>query len=158
MFKFNKKKKSNQKAKTNTTPVFYFDEILDMLDIAKGAFFKDNDPFILIVSSDKHEDVLQIINRQMAEETRSESNEFGISLCLEFDLSEQSDQDKLQLLKQHKNFGSFIKKEEDGITFYTILLPHDSEQAAGICSSVMVDVFGNKKSDSVHAEFYKVEE
>ena len=156
MFKFNKKKKKSPK--TESAPVFYFDEILDMIDIAKGAFFKDNDPFILIISSEKHEDVLQIINRQMAEETRSDENEFGISLCLEFDLSEEEDVNKLHKLKQHKNFGSFIKKEDDGITFYTILLPHDSEQAAGICSSVMVDVFGNKKNDKVYAEFYDVEE
>jgi len=156
MFKFNKKKKSSQK--NDGQPIFYFDEILDMIDIAKGAFFKDNDPFILIVSSDKHDDVLQIINRQMAEETKSDTNEFGISLCLEFDLSDNDDEIKFGKLKQHKNFGSFIKKEDEDITFYTILLPHDSEQAANICSTVMVDVFGNKKNDSVHTEFYDVEE
>lgn len=156
MFKFNKKKKAQ--TKSDNQSIFYFDEILDMLDIAKGAFFKDNDPFILIVSSDKHDDVLQIINRQMAEETKSDTNEFGISLCLEFDLSDKEDEIKFGKLKQHKNFGSFIKKEDDGILYYTILLPHDSEIAAGICSSVMVDVFGNKKNDTVYAEFYKVEE
>lgn len=156
MFKFNKKKKKS--SSTEAQPVFYFDEILDMIDIAKGAFFKDNDPFILIVSSEKHEDVLQIINRQMAEETKCTSGEFGISLCLEFDLSEKEDEEKLNKLKQHKNFGSFIKKEDEDITFYTILLPHDSEQAANICSTIMVDVFGNKKNDKVYAEFYDVEE
>ncbi len=156
MFKFNNKKKKSPSA--DSAVVFYFNEILDMIDIAKGAFFKENDPFILIVSSDKHEDVLQIINRQMAEETKSDSEEFGISLCLEFDLSDKNDEIKLQKLKQHKSFGSFIKKEDEEIMFYTVLLPHDSEQAAHICSTIMVDVFGNKKNDSVHTEFYDVEE
>jgi len=156
MFKFNKKKKKGPSAESAV--VFYFDEILDMIDIAKGAFFKENDPFILIVSSEKHEDVLQIINRQMAEETKSDTDEFGISLCLEFDLSDKADEVKFSKLKQHKNFGSFVKKEEEGITFYTILLPHDSEQAAHICSTIMVEVFGNKKNDNVHTEFYDVEE
>lgn len=156
MFKFNKKKKAGKKS-DSAAPLFYFDEILDMLDIAKGAFFKNNEPFILIISCEQHEDVLQIINRKMAPETVSETNEFGISLCLEFDKSEAKDVSAISKLKQHKSFGSFIKTEDDDLVYFTIVLPHDSELAANICSTVMVDVFGNKKNDTVRGDFYDIE-
>lgn len=157
MFKFNKKKKTGKKPNSET-PLFYFDEILDMLDIAKGAFFQKNDPFILIISCVRHEDVLQLINRKMAPETVSETDEFGISLCLEFDKSEPNDISNVNKLKQHKNFGSFIKTEDDNLIYFTLVLPHDSELAANICSTIMVDVFGNKKNDVVRGDFYDIED
>lgn len=155
MFNFNKKKKANSSKAGQ--PLFYFDEILDMIDIAKGAFFKNNEHFILIISSDKHEDVLQIINKEMVEETKGNTEEFGISLCLEFDKSEELDLKNINKLKQNKHFGSFIKKEDDDLFYFTILLPHDSEQAASICSLIMVDVFGNSKADILRGDFYDVE-
>ncbi|MGB0869667.1 MAG: hypothetical protein ACPG6V_02040 [Flavobacteriales bacterium] len=155
MFKFNKKKKGS--SKNTPQPLFYFDEILDMIDIANGAFYQKNESFILIISSDKHEDVLQIINKNMAEETSENPNEFGISLSLEFDTEEESDLNNIKKLKQHKNFGSFIKREDENLMYFTLLLPHDSEQAASICSSIMTDVFGNKKNDQVRGDFYEIE-
>lgn len=138
--------------------MFHYHSILDQIDIAKGAFFQDNSPFVLVASSEKHPHVLQIINRQMAEETKSEDEAFGLSLFLEFDVDEPDDADAVKRLKQHKNFGLFIQNKEENLHFFTLLLPHDSEKAAALCSSILIETFGNKTQDNIECEFYELEE
>lgn len=145
-----------KKKKETPTPSHYFEAILDQIDIAKGAFFQNNEHFVLTVGSKKSEDVLQIIHRQMAEETQSESGEFGLSICVELDSEWEADQQKEKLLKQYRHFGNFVKSQDENMVFYTMLLPFDSEKAAEICTEIIQKVYLIKQQDLLCA-FYDVE-
>jgi alkylation response protein AidB-like acyl-CoA dehydrogenase len=139
--------------------LFYFESILDSIDIALGAFYKNNEKFVLSISSDETEEEMQVIHKQMAEETQTENGEFGLAISLEFDEELEADLQAIKNLKQFKHFGNFIKKEEGGLVFYSMILPQEAEKAANICSEVFCITYGHKKNNpSVVCEFYEVEE
>lgn len=150
MFKKNKKKASNND--------FYFEQVLDQIDIAMGAFYKNNEFFVLTFAPENSEDVIQVIHRQMAEETQTENGEFGLTVTLEFDKEDEIDLANIKNLKQSKHFGNFIKNEEENMIYYSLLLPQDAEKSAVICSDLLISVYNHKKGNpNIISEFYDVE-
>mgnify|MGYP006939814161 CR=1 FL=1 len=139
--------------KTNNEPKFYYSQLLERIDMAKGGFFQDNQYFVITASSETDEEIIQIVHRQMADETQSEDGIFGLSLCVNFDDSPE-EQDQMQRFKQSKYFGLFIKGMYDGITCFTTLLPHESTEAATIASDVLMSTYKLRQQDKISFDLY----
>ena len=54
-------------------------QLIEVLDIAMAGFRKENESFVISILN-KNEELLQVINRNMAEECRAENETFGIVL------------------------------------------------------------------------------
>ena len=63
-------------------------QLIETLDIALAGYRKDNEAFVISVLY-KEEEILQIINQNMTEETKSETSEFGIVLSVCFDITQE---------------------------------------------------------------------
>ena len=61
-------------------------QLLEVLDIAMAGYRKENEAFVISILY-KEEEMLQIINQNMCEETKSESGDFGIVLSIYFDVN-----------------------------------------------------------------------
>lgn len=137
---------------------FIYPDLLEKLDIALGAFYKENNQFIISAFTDMEEDLIQIIHASMAEETRQDDNAFGIALNLSFDPDYPEDMERLERFKKVKSLDSFIHGNYDGIESYTKLLPTNSEEAAAIVSPLLKNVMLNKQDIKVEFEIFETEE
>lgn len=142
--------------KPNNTPKFYYSQLLEKIDMAKGGFFQDNQFFVITASSKEEEEIIQIVHRQMAEETQSEDEAFGLALCINFEDS-PIEQERLTNFKQSRYFGLFTKGVYDDVTCFTALLPHESEDAATITSEVLMRTYGLKQQDRLEFDLYDAE-
>ncbi len=142
--------------KPNNAPKFHYAQLLERIDMAKGGFFQDNQFFVITASTDSAEEIIQIVHRQMADETQSEDGDFGLSLCVNFDDSPE-EQEQMQRFKGSKYFGLFIKGLYDGITCYTALLPHESTDAAAIGSEVLMSTYLLRQQDKIMFDLHDAE-
>lgn len=137
---------------------FIYPELLEKLDIALGAFYKENNHFIISGFTDMEEDLIQVIHASMAEETKKEDDSFGIAVNLSFDPDYPEDTERLERFKKVKSFDSFIYGNYDGIESYTKALPNNSEEAAAIISPLLRNVMLNKQDIKVSFEIFETEE
>jgi hypothetical protein len=137
---------------------FIYSELLEKLDIALGAFYQDNNHFIISAFTDMEEDLIQIVHRNMAEETATDEATFGIALNLSFDPDYPEDIARLERFKKVKSFDSYIHANYDGIESYTKLLPTNSEEAAAIISPLIRNVMLDKKDITPQFEIFETEE
>ncbi len=140
--------------KPNNAPKFHYAQLLEKIDMAKGGFFQDNQFFVITASTASDEDLFQIVHRQMAEETKSDEDLFGLSLCVNF---EDKDEEQLKRFKQSKYFGLFVKGVYDEVTCYTTLLPHESTDAAAIASDVLMSTYLLRQQDRIDFDLYDAE-
>ncbi len=139
--------------KTNNAPKFHYSQLLEKIDMAKGGFFQDNQFFVITASTETDEDIIQIVHRQMADETKSEDGIFGLSLCVNFTDSPE-EQEQMQRFKQSKYFGQFTKGIYDDITCFTTLLPHESTDAAALASDVLMNTYKLRQQDKIAFDLY----
>lgn len=137
---------------------FIYPDLLEKLDIALGAFYKENNHFIISAFTDMEEDLVQIIHANMAEETKQEDNSFGIALNLSFDPEYLEDMERLERFKKVKSFDTFIHANYDGIESYTKSLPTNSEEAAAIVSPLLKNVMLDKQDIKVEFEIFETAE
>lgn len=135
-----------------TTP----NQLIEVLDIALAGFRKNNENFVISIYI-KEEEVLQIINRNMAEECKSDSGEFGLALSICF--HEQDDAELLDRFRHsHFKFDSTAAIEQnDGLAYYFLKLADNSEKAAKTIMKLLQKIFLIKSSQYLNFEIFEVE-
>lgn len=131
-------------------------QLVEVIDIALAGFRKNNETFVISIFH-KNEEILQIINRNMAEECKSENNEFGIVLSICFDI--EKDKEPLnRFTHSHFKFDSTPSTESDKeVAYYFLPLADNSEKSAKIICKLLEKIFLIKSSQHLSFEVYEVE-
>jgi len=132
-------------------------QLIEVIDIALAGFRKDNEAFVISIFNQEDE-ILQIINRNMTEECKSENGEFGIVLSICFDVKE--DEDLLdRFTHSHFKFDSTPgDDQDDGVAYYFLPLADNSEKSAKIICKLLDKIFLLKTSRHLSCEVYEVED
>ena len=132
-------------------------QLVEVIDIALAGFRKDNEAFVISIFHQEDE-ILQIINRNMTEECKSEIGEFGIVLSICFDVEE--DKDLLdRFTHSHFKFDSTPGEDQvDGVAYYFLPLADNSEKSAKIICKLLEKIFLLKTSQHLSFEVYEVED
>jgi hypothetical protein len=135
-----------------TTP----NQLIEVLDIALAGYSKHNEKFVISIYI-KEIEVLQIINKNMAEESRSEEGEFGLSLSICFDPD-----DDAEILNRfthsHFKFDSVASKHNDEqLVYFFHPLADNSEKAAKTVMKLLQKVFLIKTSQHLRFEIFEVD-
>jgi len=132
-------------------------QLVEVIDIALAGFRKDNEAFVISIFHQEDE-ILQIINRNMAEESKSENGEFGIVLSICFDVAE--DKELLdRFTHSHFKFDSTPGNyQDDGVAYYFLPLADNSEKSAKIICKLLEKIFLLKTSQHLSCEVYEVED
>lgn len=135
-----------------TTP----NHLIEVLDIALAGFRKDNENFVISIYI-KEDEVLQIINRNMAQECKTDSGEFGLALSICFD--RQDDAERLdRFTHSHFKYDSTVGLEQDeDIASYFLPLVDNSEKAAKTIMKLLQKIFLIKSSQYLNFEIFDVE-
>jgi len=129
-------------------------QLVEVIDIAMAGYRKENEAFVISILH-KEEEILQIINRNMAEECKAENGEFGIVLAICFDLKE--DKEALdRFTHSHFKFDSTPAADTDEeVTYYFLPLANNSEKSAKIICKLLEKVFLIKSSQHLNFEVYE---
>ncbi|MCS5663125.1 MAG: hypothetical protein NZ604_02410 [Flavobacteriales bacterium] len=129
-------------------------QLIEVIDIAMAGYRKENEAFIISILH-KEEEILQIINRNMAEECKAENGEFGIVLAICFDVKE--DKDALdRFTHSHFKFDSTPAADTDEeVAYYFLPLANNSEKSAKIICKLLEKVFLIKSSQHLNFEVYE---
>jgi len=129
-------------------------QLIEVIDIAMAGYRKENEAFIISILH-KEEEILQIINRNMAEECKAENGEFGIVLAICFDVKE--DKDTLdRFTHSHFKFDSTPAADTDEeVAYYFLPLANNSEKSAKIICKLLEKVFLIKSSQHLNFEVYE---
>jgi hypothetical protein len=132
-------------------------QLVEVIDIALAGFRKDNEAFVISIFHQEDE-ILQIINRNMTEECKSENGDFGIVLSVCFDVEE--DKELLdRFTHSHFKFDSTPGNEQDdGLVYYFLPLADNSEKSAKIICKLLEKIFLLKTSQHLSCEVYEVED
>lgn len=132
-------------------------QLVEVLDIAMAGFRKENEAFVISILH-KEEEILQIINQNMCEETRSETNEFGLVLSISFNV-DQEKEEYYRFTHSHFKFDStpsLYTTEE--LASYFLPLANNSEKSAKIICKLLTKVYEIKSVQHLNFEMYEVEE
>ena len=129
-------------------------QLVEVIDIAMAGYRKENEAFVISILH-KEEELLQIINRNMAEECKAENGEFGIVLAICFDLKE--DKEALdRFTHSHFKFDSTPAADtDDEVAYYFLPLAHNSEKSAKIICKLLEKIFLIKSSQHLSFEVYE---
>ena len=129
-------------------------QLVEVIDIAMAGYRKENEAFVISIFH-KEEEMLQIINRNMAEECKAENGEFGIVLAVCFDVKE--DKDALgRFTHSHFKFDSTPATDTDEeVAYYFLPLADNSEKSAKIICKLLEKVFLIKSSQHLSFEVYE---
>ncbi len=129
-------------------------QLVEVIDIAMAGYRKENEAFVISILH-KEEEILQIINRNMAKECKAENGEFGIVLAICFDLKE--DKEALdRFTHSHFKFDSTPAADTDEeVTYYFLPLANNSEKSAKIICKLLEKVFQIKSSQHLNFEVYE---
>ena len=132
-------------------------QLIEVVDIALAGYRKENEAFVISILH-KEEELLQIINRNMAEECKAENGAFGIVLSICFDRDE--DQEALdRFTHSHFKFEATPGADSDeALASYFLPLPENSEKAAKITCKLLEKAFLIKSAQHLNFELYEVEE
>ena len=131
-------------------------QLVEVIDIAMAGYRKENEAFVISIFH-KEEEMLQIINRNMAEECKAENGDFGIVLSVCFDVKE--DKEALdRFTHSHFKFDSTPAADSDEeIASYFLPLADNSEKSAKIICKLLEKVFLIKSSQHLDFEIYETE-
>jgi hypothetical protein len=132
-------------------------QLVEVIDIALAGFRTDNEAFVISIFHQEDE-ILQIINRNMTEECKSENGDFGIVLSVCFDVEE--DKELLdRFTHSHFKFDSTPGNEQDdGLAYYFLPLVDNSEKSAKIICKLLEKIFLVKTTQDLSFEVYEVED
>lgn len=131
-------------------------QLIEVIDIALAGFRKDNEHFVISIFQQEDE-ILQIINRNMVEECKSETGDFGIALSICFDKEEDKDQLD-RFTHSHFKFDSNPALEQDDeVEYYFLPLEGTSEKSAKTICKLLEKVFLIKTSQFLSFEVYGVD-
>ena len=131
-------------------------QLIEVLDIAMAGYRKENEAFVISILH-KEEEILQIINQNMAVETQSESGEFGIVLSICF---EPQNEKELYYRFTHSHFKFDSTPAQDSteeLAYYFLPLANNSEKSAKIICKLLTKVFEIKSTQYLDFEMYEVE-
>ena len=131
-------------------------QLVEVIDIALAGYRKENEAFVISILH-KEEELLQIINRNMAEECKTENDTFGIVLGICFDKDE--DQEALdRFTHSHFKFEAIPGADSnENVASYFLPLPENSEKAAKITCKLLEKAFLIKSAQHLNFELYEVE-
>jgi len=131
-------------------------QLVEVIDIAMAGYRKENEAFVISILY-KEEEILQIINQNMTEETKSESGEFGIVLSISFDLASQKEAyDKFT--HSHFKFESTPALDTtEELASYFLPLANNSEKSAKIICKLLSKAFEINNPQHLDFEMYEVE-
>jgi len=131
-------------------------QLVEVLDIAMAGYRKENEAFVISILY-KEEEILQIINQNMTEETKSESGEFGIVLSICFDVESQKE-DLHRFTHSHFKFESTPALDTtEELASYFLPLANNSEKSAKIICKLLTKAFEITSSQHLDFEMYEVE-
>tara|TARA_B110000902_G_scaffold255375_1_gene320636 strand:+ start:432 stop:848 length:417 start_codon:yes stop_codon:yes gene_type:complete len=131
-------------------------QLIETLDIALAGYRKDNEAFVISILY-KEEEILQIINQNMTEETKSETDEFGIVLSVCFDISQEKEL-YYRFTHSHFKFDATLGLDSNQeIASYFLPLGNNSEKSAKIICKLLGKVFEIKSALHLDFEMYEVE-
>lgn len=132
-------------------------KLVEVIDIALAGFRKENEAFVISIFH-KEDEILQIINRNMADECKAENGDFGIVLSICFD--PQEDQELLhRFTHSHFKFESTpAENQDDKLTYYFLPLAENSEKSAKIICKMLEKIFLIKSAQDLSFEVYEVED
>lgn len=132
-------------------------ELIETLDIALGGYRKDNESFVISILY-KDEEILQVINQNMAEETKSETGEFGLVLSVCFDIAQEKERYD-RFTHSHFKFDSTLGLDSsESIASYLLPLSTNSEKSAKIICKLLAKIFQIKSPQHLDFEMYEVED
>ena len=131
-------------------------QLVEVIDIAMAGYRKENEAFVISILY-KEEEILQIINQNMTEETKSESGEFGIVLSISFDVTSQKEAyDKFT--HSHFKFESTPALDTtEELASYFLPLANNSEKSAKIICKLLSKAFEINSPQHLDFEMYEVE-
>ena len=131
-------------------------QLLEVLDIAMAGYRKENEAFVISILY-KEEEMLQIINQNMCEETKSESGDFGIVLSIYFDVAKEKEAFH-RFTHSHFKFDSIPAKDTtEELASYFLPLANNSEKSAKIICKLLTKVYEIKSAQHLDFEMYEVE-
>jgi hypothetical protein len=131
-------------------------QLIEVLDIAMAGFRKENESFVISVLN-KNEELLQVINRNMAEECRAENGEFGIVLAICFDLKKEKEALD-RFTHSHFKFESIPAKDNnEELTYYFLPLEDGTEKSGKTICKLLKKVFLINSAQHLNFEVYEVE-
>ena len=131
-------------------------QLVEVLDIAMAGYRKENEAFVISILY-KEEEILQIINQNMTEETKSASGEFGIVLSICFDVESQKE-DLHRFIHSHFKFESTPALDTtEELASYFLPLANNSEKSAKIICKLLTKAFEITSSQDLDFEMYEVE-
>jgi len=131
-------------------------ELVEVLDIAMAGYRKENEAFVISVLY-KEEEILQIINQNMCEETKSETGEFGIvlSICFETAIEKNAFH---RFTHSHFKFDSTPAQDTtEELASYFLPLANNSEKSAKIICKLLAKVYEINSPQDLDFEMYEVE-
>jgi len=129
-------------------------QLIEVLDIALSGYRKENENFVISVFN-REEELLQVINKNMAEESKSDNGSFGLALSICFDKSEEA-----EILHRyaHSYFGhESIKTEEEDLVYFTKVLEDTSEKAAKTIAKLLKKIYLLDSFNNLAFQIYEVE-
>ena len=130
--------------------------LVEVLDIAMAGYRKENEAFVISILY-KEEEILQIINQNMCEETKSASGDFGIVLSVCIDVAEEKEVHH-RFTHSHFKFDSTPALDStDEVDSYFLPLENNSEKSAKIICKLLSKVFEITSDQHLDFEMYEVE-
>jgi|TARA_B110000908_G_C10254179_1_gene454204 hypothetical protein len=131
-------------------------QLVEVLDIAMAGYRKENEAFVISILY-KEEEMLQIINQNMTEETKSETGEFGIVLSICFDTAQEKEVYH-RFTHSHFKFDSTPALDTtEELASYFLPLANNSEKSAKIICKLLTKVYEIKSTQHLDFEMYEVE-
>jgi hypothetical protein len=129
-------------------------QLIEVLDIALSGYRKENENFVISVFN-REEELLQVINKNMAEESESDDGSFGLALSICFDKSEEAE---IIHRYEHSYFGhESIKTEEEDLVYFTKVLEDTSEKAAKTIAKLLKKIYLLDSFNNLAFQIYEVE-
>ncbi len=131
-------------------------QLVEVLDIAMAGYRKENEAFVISILH-KEEEILQIINRNMTAETKSETGEFGLVLSVYFEVEAEKEA-YYRFTHSHFKFDSTLSLDStEELASYFLPLANNSEKSAKIICKLLTKVFEIKSAQNLDFEMYEVE-
>ena len=148
------RKKFENKKKNSRT--FNLETLIDYLKEFGSEFREGNKFFVIDLNKGFYVD-LQIIHPSLIEiPDRKNVKEFGFTIHLPFDLSEEEAKKELEKFKKMEYFGEFKYAANNGIEDYVYDSVEDYKILEQMLRKVLVDLKGYEKEDEIMIEHFFV--
>ena len=148
------RKKFENKKKNSRT--FNLETLIDYLKEFGSEFREGNKFFVIDLNKGFYVD-LQIIHPSLIEiPDRKNVKEFGFTIHLPFDLSEEEAKKELEKFKKMEYFGEFKYAANNGIEDYVYDSGEDYKILEQMLRKVLVDLKGYEKEDEIMIEHFFV--